>query len=403
MKKGFFKIVAGIMTLGLIIVLASCDIHLEKLFETSNKNDSGTEIVETTDDGKNKKDGNIDNNTETGSGSSGENNTDTNNNNGNNNSVNEKTDEEELKIKDLILDYTNSYGYQKLGEIATYGEDMQTIYSEAFEAAKVVLTSADNYSTTAVNVKENGVLVSKNYYMLPAISITDDKIKSSSFTMDMAISAVMEMLYDNPLFYYLNSGYLSGTDNIYLTLIDEYATAASRTTMNNNILFMVADYKSNNNLETMSEYNKIKSINEYIMTKISYAKDSHGNPEDSYWAHNLEGFVNSNYNKGVCECYAKTCSLLTYVVGIDSILVTGVATSGGSSGGHAWNYVNIDNKWYGLDVTWNDNDHPNINKGNYFLVSKSTMNSDHTPYGQTYGSNFRVVLPELEAISYIHI
>ena len=392
MKKGLLKIITSILFLGLIITLSSCDIHFENLFSSNSATSTkdGTEIVEKDDD-KNKT---------TGDNSTSGTNTGNNQTDGNTSTNVEKTDEEELKIKDLILDYQHDYGYLKLGEIETYGEDLQTIYEEAFNQAKIVLTSANDYEKTTKTVNENGSTVEKQYYLLPEIKINNSNIKSSSsFTIKMAISAVMEMIYDNPLFYFLSPGYLNSSDTVYLMLIDEYATASARTVMNNSILSVVSDYKTNNNYT--SDYQKINSVNKYIMKKLVYAKDGSGKPEDSYWAHNLEGFVNPIYNKGVCECYAKACSLLMKVVGVESILVTGTATSGGSTAGHAWNYVKIDNKWYGLDVTWNDNDLPDVNKGDYFLVGSNKMNTDHTPSSSSvYSSSFRVEAPTLSTTAY---
>ena len=416
------KLIFSIMFLGLIISLSSCDFHFEKLFSsddtketTDNKEKEESNTGNETTDNKEKEPENTGTGTEGNEGNTTDDNTSKpigdkiNEIIGNieneiivdNPTDNEKTNEEELKIKDYILDYNNYYEYQKLGEIPVVGEDLQTIYSQAFEEAKVVLTSADDYTTTSFNMREGDVTVSRNYYVLDPIKINDDKIKSGSFTIEMAVSAIMEMIYDNPLFYFLTPGYLKSTDSVYLTLIDEYATAEARTIMNNNILAMISDFKTNNNYESMSNYKKIETINKYISNKISYAKDSSNNPEDAYWAHNLEGFVNSTYNKGVCECYAKACSLLTNVVGIDSLLVTGLASSGGSTGGHAWNYVKLDDKWYGLDVTWNDSDSiMQIGNGNYFLVGSNKMSQDHTPYGQTYGTSFRIEFPTLETHSY---
>jgi len=56
----------------------------------------------------------------------------------------------------------------------------------------------------------------------------------------------------------------------------------------------------------------------------------------------------------VCTGYAMTFQLLAQASGLQSVVVTGIATSGVTTGGHAWNRVLIDGKWLVVDTTWDD-------------------------------------------------
>ena len=69
--------------------------------------------------------------------------------------------------------------------------------------------------------------------------------------------------------------------------------------------------------------------------------------------HNIYGAL---YNKKVvCEGYARTFKYILDGLGIENVLVSGTGTnSSGVTESHAWNYVKIDEKWYGVDVTWDD-------------------------------------------------
>ena len=57
-------------------------------------------------------------------------------------------------------------------------------------------------------------------------------------------------------------------------------------------------------------------------------------------------------SSAVCDGYARAYQYLLYKVGILSHVATGVA----DGGGHAWNLVKLDGKWYYTDLTWDDPD-----------------------------------------------
>ncbi len=92
----------------------------------------------------------------------------------------------------------------------------------------------------------------------------------------------------------------------------------------------------------------------------------------------------------VCEGYAKAFKLLCDKLEIPCVLVTGDAKSSasGTAGGHMWNYVQVSDSWYAVDVTWNDpvvygvsNDTPlsGYEYEHWFLLGSDTVvNTDLT-------------------------
>ncbi|WP_084127325.1 DUF2510 domain-containing protein [Demequina sp. NBRC 110054] len=56
----------------------------------------------------------------------------------------------------------------------------------------------------------------------------------------------------------------------------------------------------------------------------------------------------------VCNGYAQAFQLLADAVGLDSVIVTGTADGGVTTGLHAWNLVQIDDEWLVVDTTWDD-------------------------------------------------
>ena len=91
----------------------------------------------------------------------------------------------------------------------------------------------------------------------------------------------------------------------------------------------------------------------------------------------------------VCEGYARAFKYIMDELGIPCVLVMGQGTnSKGQTENHAWNYVQVNGRWYALDVTWDDpvvyggGRASNDSKYKYFLKGSNAFNQDHIPNGQ---------------------
>lgn len=91
----------------------------------------------------------------------------------------------------------------------------------------------------------------------------------------------------------------------------------------------------------LTEAEKVKFVNDYLVTHTKYNDQSNAHPHTPY-AILIHG-------EGVCEGYALAAHLMLEELGIENKYVVGDA-----GGPHAWNLVKVDNNWYHLDVTWND-------------------------------------------------
>jgi len=93
-------------------------------------------------------------------------------------------------------------------------------------------------------------------------------------------------------------------------------------------------------LKDASDYDKVKAIHDYIIKRVSYDQTY-----KKYTAYNA--LINKS---SVCEGYASAAYRMFTDAGIESRIVTGTA----DGGGHAWNIVKVDGKWYNIDLTWDD-------------------------------------------------
>ncbi len=119
------------------------------------------------------------------------------------------------------------------------------------------------------------------------------------------------------------------------------------------------------NLNGLSEYKKIRSINTFLCDNTDYPKKS-SDSNNPYKASAYTVYGVLIKGSAVCEGYAKTVKALCDMNGIKAYYVPG-NTNGGP---HAWNLVRVDKKWYQLDVTWNDQA---PKRTDYFLVTDEFM------------------------------
>ncbi len=76
----------------------------------------------------------------------------------------------------------------------------------------------------------------------------------------------------------------------------------------------------------------------------------------------------------VCTGYAEAMLLAAHAVGVPAVIVTGEVQDGITSGGHAWNRVQVDGAWRVVDVTWDDATTPDgteVLRHDYLLIPLS--------------------------------
>jgi hypothetical protein len=93
-------------------------------------------------------------------------------------------------------------------------------------------------------------------------------------------------------------------------------------------------------LEGASDYKKVKAIHDYIIKRVSY--DTTLVKTSAY-----DAMINKST---VCEGYSMLAYRLFTEAGLKSRIISGT----GNGGAHAWNIVKVKDKWYNIDLTWDD-------------------------------------------------
>lgn len=121
--------------------------------------------------------------------------------------------------------------------------------------------------------------------------------------------------------------------------------------------------------DSMTDYEKIETIHDYIVdnTKFDTDKsDNINNPNfvDIYKSSTAFGALINNY--AICAGYTDAMSLFLDAFGIKNYRI--------ASENHIWNFVYLDNNWYHLDLTWDDQNTSNSKPlRTYFLITTEKL------------------------------
>ena len=124
--------------------------------------------------------------------------------------------------------------------------------------------------------------------------------------------------------------------------------------------------------EDMTKKEKIRAIHDYILITSNYDReraDAITNNADYFTDNNSHKATGPLFEKmAICSGYSDAMSLFLYKMELPNYRI--------SNDTHIWNYVNIDNNWYHLDLTWNNpsaDDGTSIIIDNYFLISSDEL------------------------------
>ena len=153
-------------------------------------------------------------------------------------------------------------------------------------------------------------------------------------------------------------------------------------------------------LDGYSDYEKIREVHNWLIDNIEYDMDLKTKEPYSISGALTEGIA-------VCEGYARSFKYIMDGLDIPCVLVSGIGTnSNGEIESHAWNYVMLDNKWYAIDVTWDDpviigNGYiPEDTKYTHFLKGSNSFFDSHTEDGRITESSIEFTFPELSEVDY---
>ena len=116
-----------------------------------------------------------------------------------------------------------------------------------------------------------------------------------------------------------------------------------------------------------NDYNKVLAVHNWMLDNITYVSDAKYNENYHHLTHS------AITGETVCQGYAALFYRLALELGINCRLIGSIPEEW-----HCWNIVQLGNKYYNLDVTWNDNWYEVVGYYNYFLTGSNSFDLDHT-------------------------
>ena len=120
-----------------------------------------------------------------------------------------------------------------------------------------------------------------------------------------------------------------------------------------------------------SDFDKVLAIHDEIIKRYQYWTLRDG--ETDYHVNTSNAYSFAKYGEATCQAYAQLFNVVMKRLGINTTFC--------NNSNHQWSMVELNGKWYHVDLTWDD---PVFDNGanyykamhKYFLVSDSTMESD---------------------------
>lgn len=237
------------------------------------------------------------------------------------------------------------------------------------------------------------------YYLTTTETAGDmtEYIRAEGLSEQQMLDVAYLFRLSNPQYYFIDNSYSWGKESASgiwcysFGVYDDFEDGISRQGATQNMQTRISTWMLQI-IACGTQSAKVKKIHDLICDKVEYDMGIYGtSTEDEARAFEQSHYTQSAYStlcmeQTVCAGYSQAFSLLSNGAGIDAISVT--------SDDHQWNKVNVNNSWYNIDLTWDDQDGGIIYK--YFLRSDSFWDSEHNS-SHTEEEKFDDIIPNCVA------
>jgi len=210
---------------------------------------------------------------------------------------------------------------------------------------------------------------------------------SYGLSTEEVISVYNVFCLENPAYYWLNNEVSINNNSLQVYIYPEYASITNREKVDNDINSMVVECSSL--VKTAkNELEKALLIHDYVCRIVSYAKDNNGDLVEAQFVNSIVSAACKKF--GLSEGYAKTFLYLCLKNNVECLIVSGYASEK-----HVWNQFKFNNKWYGVDCTWDDVNSGNLSYLCFGMSNSSTYKFRTANNSKKLGKDYLYELPNL--------
>ncbi len=202
-------------------------------------------------------------------------------------------------------------------------------------------------------------------------------IKNANLSMK-EIAHLFEAFYlDNPNFFFIDRTYsLEGREangtQVYDTLILRYTMDVAQRTAAASVFQQSVQDILKDCPVTQDDYLIELYLHDTLLARCTY--DQNATESASRYPNAYSAYGALVEGRAVCEGYAKAMQWLLTSVSIPNTVIRGYSKENQTA--HMWNLVEINDEYYYLDPTWNDDDkHPQYS---YFNITSADLQRTHT-------------------------
>ena len=267
---------------------------------------------------------------------------------------------------DKMLESINNFWYEHFDSYLIIDDNEKNNYKELLKSGKVKnrdYIDSEFYPYFALlNESQQQVYYdiiegANEYkeYITPSRKIQVDDVKDIYYA----------VMYDHPELFWLNSKYSYDYyhDTNEVIKITMSYTMPVENIPSNRVLFDTEINKIIDVAKTYElDYEKEKYVHDSLVNLITY---------DETYKDDQSAFNAMINHRAVCAGYAKAFQIIMTKLGVPTYYITGEA-----NGDHAWNLILLDDGYYNVDLTWDDQEDRIIYK--YYNVSEEMITKDHS-------------------------
>ena len=264
---------------------------------------------------------------------------------------------------------------------ATSANDIENSYPSSFVEHKFIgIPLQEEQPSSRKFLASNQIGLYQYLYSQLYAGETEINVEDYNVTIPILESVYDRVVYENPELFVntwseVPMAYSTVTGKVYY-FIATYLDVGNVTEARQLLSSMVTELVTYGN-SFDSDFDKVLAIHDEIIKRYQYWTLRDG--ETGYHVNTSNAYSFAKYGEATCQAYAQLFNVVMKRLGINTTFC--------NNENHQWSMVELNDKWYHIDLTWDDpifNDGSNSYKAmhRYFLVSDSTMESD--PWGDSH-------------------